>query len=165
MEKDGPKVISAETDSRSIVRGTRSVKRHVRSLAISVLFGAAVAHSGAVAADKLVVLYAARVMSQSMPWIAQEAALFKKYDLDLQLVYVTGGPPAVAAALAGNTEVTLVGASSIVRPFVQGNKDFAFIGSIKNILTHSVLAKPEIKKPENLKGKRIGVTRIGSNPH
>jgi len=33
------------------------------------------------------------------------------------------------------------------------------------VLTHSILAKPEIKRPENLKGKKIGVTRIGSNPH
>ncbi|OGQ51263.1 MAG: hypothetical protein A3I10_02775 [Deltaproteobacteria bacterium RIFCSPLOWO2_02_FULL_57_26] len=144
---------------------TRLVKRHICILAISVLFGAVFAQSGAVAADKLVGLYSARVMSQSMPWIAQEAGLFKKYDLDLQLVYVGGGPPAAAAALAGDTEVTLVGASSIVRPFVQGSRDLVFIGGIKNILTHSILAKPQIKKPENLKGKRIGVTRIGSNPH
>ena len=141
------------------------VKNHIYVLAISLLFGAVFAYSGAVAADKLVVLYSARVMSQSMPWIAQEAGLFRKYDLDLQLVYVGGGPPAAAAALAGDTEVTLVGASSIVRPFVQGSRDLAFIGAIKNILTHSILAKPAIKKPEDLKGKRIGVTRIGSNPH
>ena len=140
-------------------------KNHIYVLAISLLFGAVFAYSRAVAADKLVVLYSARVMSQSMPWIAQEAGLFRKYDLDLQLVYVGGGPVAAAAALAGDTEVTLVGASSIVRPFVQGSRDLAFIGAIKNILTHSILAKPAIKKPEDLKGKRIGVTRIGSNPH
>jgi NitT/TauT family transport system substrate-binding protein len=129
------------------------------------LFGVVLTHSRVVAADKLVALYSARVMSQAMPWIAQEAGLFKKYDLDLQLVYVGGGPPAAAAALAGDTEVTVVGASSIVRPFVQGSRDLVFIGAIKNILTHSILAKPDIKKPENLKGKKIGVTRIGSNPH
>jgi NitT/TauT family transport system substrate-binding protein len=117
------------------------------------------------AADKLIGLYSARVMSQSMPWIAKEAGLFKKYDLDVPLVYVGGGPPAAAAALAGETEVTLVGASSIVRPYVQGGRDLVFIGAIKNILTHSVLAKSEIKTPEDLKGKKIGVTRIGSNPH
>jgi NitT/TauT family transport system substrate-binding protein len=40
-----------------------------------------------------------------------------------------------------------------------------FIGSIKNVMTQSVLAKPEITKLEQLRGKRIGVTRIGSNTH
>lgn len=143
----------------------RFAKNLVCMLAVFGLCELLLPRPDAVAADKLVGLYSARVMSQAMPWIAQEAGLFKKYDLDLQLVYVGGGPPAAAAVLAGDTEVTLVGASSIVRPFVQGSRDLVFIGAIKNILTHSILAKPEIKKPENLKGKRIGVTRIGSNPH
>lgn len=143
----------------------RRAKSFLRVSTICLLLGVALTHSGAVAADKLVALYSARVMSQAMPWIGQEAGLFKKYDLDLQLVYVGGGPPAAAAALAGDTEVTLVGASSIVRPFVQGSRDLVFIGAIKNILTHSILAKPDIKRPDALKGKKIGVTRIGSNPH
>lgn len=143
----------------------RRAKSFLHVSTICLLFGVVLTHSRVVAADKLVALYSARVMSQAMPWIGQEAGLFKKYDLDLQLVYVGGGPPAAAAALAGDTEVTLVGASSIVRPFVQGSRDLVFVGAIKNILTHSILAKPDIKKPDALKGKKIGVTRIGSNPH
>ena len=141
------------------------VKNPICILAISVLFGAVFAHSRVVAADKLFVLYSAQVMSQSMPWIAQEAGLFKKHDLDLQLVYVAAGAPAYAAILVGDVEVELAGASGFVRAMVQGNTDVAFIGGVKNVLTHSILAKPEIKKPENLRGKKIGVTRIGSNPH
>ncbi|OGQ67593.1 MAG: hypothetical protein A2W73_01880 [Deltaproteobacteria bacterium RIFCSPLOWO2_12_55_13] len=121
------------------------VKNHIYVLAISLLFGAVFAHSGAMAADKLVVLYSARSMSQSMPWIAQAAGLLKKYDLDMELVYVGGGPRAAAATIAGDTDVTVVGGVSIVRPFVQGNKDLAFIGSVKNILTHSIFAKPDIR--------------------
>ena len=117
------------------------------------------------AADKLNLIYTARVMSQSYPWIAQEAGLFKKYDLDVPLVFVTPGAPAVAAILTGDSEVAVIGAASITRPFVQGNKDPAFIGGIKSMLTHSIIAKPDIKRPEQLKGKRIGVSRIGSNPH
>lgn len=131
----------------------------------AVLCAVVLAQSGALAADKLNVVYTARVMSQSMPWIAQETGLYKKYDLDVQLIFVLAGTPAVATILAGDTELTQQGAAGLTRAFVQGNKEIAFIGGIKNILTHSVLAKPEIQKPENLKGKRIGVTRIGSNPH
>jgi len=157
------------TDGAQILRRTamrtRLVKNHICILAISVLFSAAFADSAVLAADRLVVLYSARVMSQSMPWIAKEAGLLNKYDLDVQLLYVAAGAPAYAALLAGDVEVELAGASGFVRAFVQGNTDIAFIGGVKNVLTHSILAKPEIKKPENLKGKKIGVTRIGSNPH
>lgn len=120
---------------------------------------------GLFAADRVNLIYTARVMSQAYPWIAQEAGLFKKYDLDSPAVFVTPGAPAVAAILSGDSEVAVSGAASITRPVVQGNKDPVFVGGIKSLLTHSFVGKPDIKRPEQLKGKRIGVSRIGSNPH
>jgi ABC-type nitrate/sulfonate/bicarbonate transport system substrate-binding protein len=121
--------------------------------------------SMATAADKLVVLYSARVMSQCLPWLAQEAGLFKKYNLDLQLLYLAAGQPAYAALMTGDVEVELAGAVAFVRAFVQGDSDLEFIGGTKNILTHSIVAKPEITKPENLRKKKIGITRMGTNTH
>ena len=117
------------------------------------------------AADKLNLIYTARVMSQAYPWIAQDAGLFRKYDLEVAVVFVTPGAPSVAAILSGDSEVAVIGAASVTRPWVQGNRDPVFVGGIKSLLTHSFIAKPEIKRPEQLKGKRIGVSRIGSNPH
>lgn len=116
-------------------------------------------------ADKLNLIYTARVMSQAYPWMAQDLGLFKKYDLEVPVVFVTPGAPSVAAILSGDSEVAVIGAASITRPVVQGNKDPVFVGGIKSLLTHSIIAKPDIKRPEQLKGKRIGVSRIGSNPH
>ena len=120
---------------------------------------------GLPAADRVNMIYTARVMSQAYPWIAHEAGMFRKYDLDVPMVFVTPGAPSVAAILSGDSEVAVIGAASITRPWVQGNKDPAFVGGIKSLLTHSIIAKPDIKRPEQLKGKRIGVSRIGSNPH
>jgi len=134
-------------------------------LALLMFLGAVFHIRPAVAVDKLSFIYTARVMSQSYPYIAQEAGLFKKYDLDVPVVFVTPGAPAVAAILSGDSEVAQISAASITRPFVQGNKDPAFIAGVKSMLTHSILAKPDLKRPEQLKGKRIGVSRIGSNPH
>jgi NitT/TauT family transport system substrate-binding protein len=117
------------------------------------------------ASEKLYTIYTARVMSQAYPWIAEEAGLYRKYDLDIPLIFVTPGPPSVAAILSGDSEVAVIGAASITRPVVQGNREPVIIGGIKSLLTHSIIAKPEIKNPQQLKGKRIGVSRIGSNPH
>ena len=132
---------------------------------VLIIFGIALVPSSIAAADRLYTIYTARVMSQTYPWIAEEAGFLKKYDLDIPLVFVTPGAPAVAAILSGDSEVAVTGAASITRPIVQGNKDPVLIGVVKSMLTHSILAKPEIKRPEQLKGKRIGVSRIGSNPH
>lgn len=144
-------------------------KRFYSTLRAACLFLAAMLlvlpETRSLAADKVNMIYTARVMSQAYPWIAQEAGLFKKYDLDVPVVFVTPGAPSVAAILSGDSEVAVIGAASITRPFVQGNKDPVIIGGVKSLLTHSIIAKPEIKSPDQLKGKRIGVSRIGSNPH
>jgi len=147
-------------------KGAGGENMKLRSFALVYAIAAAVINgSNALAADKLPFIYTARVMSQSYPWIAQEAGLFKKYDLEVPLIFVTAGAPAVATILAGDSEVTQQGAAALSRAFVQGNRDVVFIGGIKSILTHSIIAKPDIKTPADLKGKRIGVSRIGSNPH
>jgi NitT/TauT family transport system substrate-binding protein len=144
---------------------TGSGKTRLGIFALCLLGGVLGSSSITTAADKLNFLYTARVMSQSYPFIAQEAGLFKKYDLEVPVVFVTPGAPSVAAILSGDSEVAQIGAASIARPFVQGNKDPVFIAGVKSMLTHSIIAKPDIKRPEQLKGKKIGVSRIGSNPH
>jgi len=117
------------------------------------------------AADKLIGIHSSRVMSQSMPWIAQEAGLFKKYDLDFQLVYLVSSGLVTAALLGGDAQMTLTGGVGNVRGYLQGATDLVFIGAVKNFMTQTIVAGGAIKKPEDLKGKKIAVTRIGSNSH
>ena len=117
------------------------------------------------AADKLVALYSAHAVPYAMPWVAEELGLFKKQDIDLSFVYIPSSSTATAAILGGNVEVGLLGGVGIINAYVSGATDLAFIGSIKNIMTQSILAKPDITRLEQLRGKRIGVTRIGSNTH
>lgn len=124
-----------------------------------------IAPSGTSAAEKLVGIHSAQSISQCMPWIAQEAGLFQKHDLDFQLIYIGASPLATAVMLGGEAEVGLGGSSAYIRAYVQGATEFVFIGAVKNILTHAIMTRPEIKRVEDLKGKKIGVTRIGSNSH
>ena len=139
---------------------------HVRAqLFLAVALAISLCSVAVPAADKLTAIHSSQSMSQSMPWIAKEAGLFKKYNLDFDLVHIASSPTVTAAMLGGNAEVALTGGEGIIRAYVQGTADFVFIGGVKNILAHSLLAKPEIKRMEDLKGKRIGINRIGSNPH
>lgn len=121
--------------------------------------------SASAAADKLVGLYSAHAVPYAMPWVADDMGMFKKYDLDFEFVYIPSSSTATAALLGGNVEVGLLGGIGVVNAFVNGATDLVLIGSIKNFMTQSILAKPEITKLQELKGKKIGVTRIGSNTH
>ena len=130
-----------------------------------ILLAFVLAPVGGSAAERLVGIHSARVLSQSVPWIAREAGLLQKYNLDFQLVFIASSPAVTAAMLGGDAEIALTGGEGNIRAYVQGATDFVFIGAVKNVLTHSILARQEIKRPEDLKGKKIGINRIGSNPH
>jgi NitT/TauT family transport system substrate-binding protein len=117
------------------------------------------------AADKFVTIHSSRVMSQSMPWMAQEAGLFKKYNIDHELVFIASSGIVTAALLGGDADMTVTGGIGNVIAYVRGSSDVAFIGGVKNTMTQTLVAGGNIKKPEDLKGKRIGVSRIGGNSH
>jgi len=117
------------------------------------------------AAEKLIGIHSSRVLSQSMPWVAREAGLFKKYNLDFDLVFIASSPSVTAAMLAGDAEISLGGGEGPIRAYVQGANDFVFVAGFKNVLTHSIVARPDIKSPADLRGKKVGINRVGSNPH
>jgi NitT/TauT family transport system substrate-binding protein len=140
----------------------RAILAAVLVVAVGTLGG--IGH-GAAAPDKLVGVHSARVMSQSLPWMAQEAGLFKKYNIDFNLVFISSSSIVTAALLGGDAEMTVTGAIGNVAAFVRGSTDVAFVGGIKNVMTQTIVAGGAIKRPEDVKGKKIGVSRIGGNSH
>jgi len=71
----------------------------LRRIISLVLFCQMVAPVGLSAAEKMVGIHSARVMSQSYPWIAEEAGLFKKYNIDFELVFIASSGIVTAALL------------------------------------------------------------------
>ena len=138
-----------------------SKKIHVCLVLLALLILPVRAHS----ADKFTTIYSSRVMSQSLPWIAQEAGLFKKYNIEHNLVFVSSSTIVTAALLGGDPDMTLTGAVGNVTAYVRGSTEPVFVGGVKNTMTNSLLAGGSLKRPEDLRGKRIGVSRLGSNSH
>jgi NitT/TauT family transport system substrate-binding protein len=69
----------------------------------------------------------------------------------------------IQAALSGDLLLQLQGASTVVAAWAQGAKELQFIGAVGNRLDYILAAHPSIKRPEDLKGKRIGVSQLGSS--
>ena len=116
-------------------------------------------------ADKLIGIHSARVLSQAMPWIAQDAGLFKKYNLDFPMVFIPASSAVTAAMLGGDGEIALTGGEGMIRANLAGGSDFVFIGAVKNILTHSILGKPELKTPEDLKARRFDKVELTADAY
>jgi NitT/TauT family transport system substrate-binding protein len=106
--------------------------------------------------------YTALVASQSIAWIAHEAGIFDRHGIDVQFTYINGGPAGVASLVSGEIDALIVGASSIVRSAIQGT-DTVMIAGTKPQLLGAIMARPEIRTPQDLRGKRVGVATRASN--
>jgi NitT/TauT family transport system substrate-binding protein len=94
-------------------------------------------------------------------WIAKETNLFKKYNLDAQLIYIPGGTIIIQSMLAGEANVANMAPPAAMAAWVRG-ADFAVVASGVNRLLETVVTSTQITSPQQLKGKRIGISRFGS---
>ncbi len=91
--------------------------------------------------------------SSSVPfWVAKDAGIFKKHGLDVDMLFINGSTRGIQSLIAGDLNFTgAVGTSAINGRLAGG--DIRIISSLVNTLPYYVVGKPEIKSPEDLKGR------------
>lgn len=108
------------------------------------------------------VAYSAISVNQAIPWISYEAGHFKRYGLDVELIHASS-ILALQALLAGEVAI----AQSVTDACVSSNlngADTLFMAAILDKPLYSFMVNSKIKTPQDLKGKRVGVTRFGATP-
>lgn len=108
--------------------------------------------------------YASVAPPLSGVWAAQETGAFKKYGLEVQLIYISSSATNAQALLGGSLEVATPGGTSAVLLAARGAPIVA-IGSVMNRPPMTLYVQPEISRLEQLKGQSIGITRFGSTGH
>ena len=109
---------------------------------------------------------AGSVTSESMTalWVARDRGLFKKHGLDMQFILMPRNPLAIAALLAGEIDAAIVGPGHVVNAASSG-ADVIGIANFAQKLDYRLIARPEIKNKEDLRGKRIAISGPGSTSH
>ena len=93
-------------------------------------------------------------------YIMKELDLSRKYGVDAEILFVPVSSRAVQAALAGEIQfITSAGVANINANMSGG--DFVGLTATLNTFVFKIIASPEIKKPEMLKGKKVGISRLG----
>ena len=110
--------------------------------------------------------YASSITSESMAsvWIAKELNLFKKYGLETQFITMSRSPLAVAALIAGEIDIAVIGPGHLVNASL-GGADLIGIANLVQKLDYRLNSRPEIKKKEELRGKRIAISGPGATSH
>jgi NitT/TauT family transport system substrate-binding protein len=97
-------------------------------------------------------------------WVAKEAGVFEKYGLRGELLYIGAGSVAVQAMMGGEVEVVAGAGNAVVSAILQG-APLVSVGSVANLAAMTLWVQPEIKRPEQLQGKVLGISRHGSTTH
>lgn len=112
------------------------------------------------AAPRIVLGYAAPGARALPFWMAEEQGLFSKYGVDVQPVFIRGAPILVAGLASGDIQVGSTGGSATLAA-VAGGQDLKIIATFSSRNTFDLVTQPNIKRPEDLRRKRIGLTSIG----
>lgn len=123
-------------------------------------FALAIIPGLATAQERLKIIYSQFTMTNSVSWFAREAGLFERHGLAADLVYVDS-TPAVQALTAGQAPVATMSGGLAVGPYLNG-LDLVMIAGWCNLNSYQLITRSEIRRPEDLRGKVIGIGRFGA---
>lgn len=117
------------------------------------------------ALDKIRVGLSALAPTNGAVWVSEEKGLFKKYGIEVEVIVIGGGAArGVNALIAGDLQFATAGGGAVVSASLRG-ADVVMVASVNNKGVQRLMVRPEIKNPEGLKGKRLGITTFGSSSH
>src|SRR5579872_2719458 len=110
--------------------------------------------------SKLNAAYTAIGVTSAAPSIAKGAGFFAEQGLDIELPFMS--PATLTAGLiAGSVEAGTGSPASVAAADAQG-ADLVMIGALYQGSTFSIIARPDIKTLQDLKGKKVGATQRGA---
>lgn len=112
-------------------------------------------------AEPLRIAYTSIAVVYGPLWLTKEAGLFKKYNIEPEFIYIAGGPPSLQALIAGDVAISFTAGGATVAANLNGS-DVVLLGASIDSLPFELWSAPNIKSPEQLKGTRLGVSRIGA---
>ncbi|MBI3076046.1 MAG: ABC transporter substrate-binding protein [Deltaproteobacteria bacterium] len=127
---------------------------------ILVLMGLGLIGQARADTTRMPVAYVA-ISGSSVPlWVAHEEGLFARHGLQVAPIYIAGGSRVVQALVGRSVEMAVTGGGVIEATL--GGADVIFVAAHLNNPTFSLYARPEIRQVEELRGKVVGVTRLGT---
>src|SRR5262245_54063836 len=111
---------------------------------------------------KVVIGYSSIAVSSLPTWVAYEAGFFRKYGLDAQLLFVESGSRMVQTLVSGDVVAAQAAGVPVIQSNLQGS-GVVLIAGFLNTLDYKFIVSRDITRPDQLKGKAVAVSRIGSS--
>jgi NitT/TauT family transport system substrate-binding protein len=138
-------------------------QRILLSLIILAAAFAGLARIGSAAeGGRFLVSYGGTAGYQLPLWVNKELGFSKKHGVDLEIILIQAGSPNIQALLGGSIQLTQTAASSSVIGAARG-APVVIVATLENKLPMLLVSRPEIKDPQQLRGKVIGINRFGGS--
>jgi NitT/TauT family transport system substrate-binding protein len=112
--------------------------------------------------EKVTFAYSSLSGNMAPLWITHERGLFRKYGLDVQLVFIESGSTTVQSLISKDVAFAQMAGAGAVQSRLRGS-DVVMIAGAVNTLTFKFFVDKNIQRPEQLKGTVAAVTRFGSS--
>jgi NitT/TauT family transport system substrate-binding protein len=119
--------------------------------------------SAAGAADRIRISYTAPGPQHGLLWLGDTAGLFKKNNLDLEIIYMPGNISA-PSLMSGEVQFGQM-TGALMSPIRLQGGDPVMLVSVQELLDDRLVVRPNIKSVEDLKGKRVAISRFGAASH
>jgi len=140
--------------------------RWLQALGVITSLNASIAAGAAELSSPRKIRVAITSISGSMvpPWAANEAGIFKKYGLQVEVIATPSGIQGTNALIANEISFLQIAGSTTTGAAV-GGADLKIVATMTATLVLNLAVRPEIEKPEQLRGKSIGISRFGTSLH
>ena len=114
-------------------------------------------------ADRIRIGYTSPGPQHGLLWLGDTAGLFKKNNLDLEIIYMPGNISA-PSLMAGEIQFGQMTGALMSPVRLQGG-DPVMLVSVQELLDDRLVVRPNIRTAEDLRGKRIAISRFGAASH
>ena len=151
-------------ERRSVLaRGARG-KSFLAALAAALSLCCGPAPSAAQALKKVPVPFSPVGINSLPLFIAREARLYEKNGIDVDIIFIGASSALFQAMLSGAADMAGSGGPAVISNVLRGG-DIIQVAATVPRFTQSIMVKPEITRPQDLAGKKIGVSRLGTVTH
>jgi NitT/TauT family transport system substrate-binding protein len=105
--------------------------------------------------------YSSFSANQTALWTAKDEGFFKRFGLDPDLILIEGGTRGAQALISGDLPIMALSGQPVISARARGS-DLVLVGGMINKMNYILASTAAIRKPEDLKGKRIGIAQIGT---
>jgi ABC-type nitrate/sulfonate/bicarbonate transport system substrate-binding protein len=117
--------------------------------------------SSASFAQPLRIAVGAASISSLPTWVAHDGGYFAREGVPAEVIYIRGGPQTMSALVSGEVPFVQIYGGALVASGLTG-VDTVIVAGLVNQPFFSIITAKGIDKPEDLRGKKIGITTFGS---